>query len=127
MPPRPKPSFPLRRGTSARVSDRSVDIYPPLQAAINGLLTGALYALIGMGLALVFGVMRIVNFAHGAFMMLGMYATYALFTWTGITPYALFLVVGVVLFAVGYGAYFVLLRPIHGRSDFMQILITLGI
>jgi branched-chain amino acid transport system permease protein len=104
-----------------------VDIYPALQAAINGLLTGALYALIGMGLALVFGVMRIVNFAHGAFMMLGMYVTYALFTWTGITPYALFVVVGIVLFAFGYGVYFALLRPIHGRSDFMQILITLGI
>ena len=47
-----------------------------LQACADGLLTGALYALIGMGLALIFGVMRIVNFAHGAFLMVGMYATY---------------------------------------------------
>jgi len=80
-----------------------------------------------MGLALIFGVMRIVNFAHGAFMMLGMYATYVLFTRTSISPYLLFIVSGIVLFGIGYAIYFGLLRPIHGKSDFMQILLTLGI
>jgi len=104
-----------------------LDLYAALQAVINGLLTGALYALIGMGLALIFGVMRIVNFAHGAFMMLGMYATYVLFTRTGVSPYVLFMVAGILLFAAGYVIYFGLLRPIHGQSDFMQILLTLGI
>jgi branched-chain amino acid transport system permease protein len=104
-----------------------VDPYAALQAVINGLLTGALYALVGMGLALIFGVMRIVNFAHGAFMMLGMYVTYVLFTRTGISPYALFVVTGLALFAFGYVVYFALLRPIHGQSDFMQILLTMGI
>ena len=104
-----------------------MDVYAALQAVINGLLTGALYALVGMGLALIFGVMRIVNFAHGAFMMLGMYVTYVLFTRTGISPYVLFVVTGLALFAFGYGVYFALLRPIHGQSDFMQILLTMGI
>ncbi len=104
-----------------------MDPYAALQAVINGLLTGALYALVGMGLALIFGVMRIVNFAHGAFMMLGMYVTYVLFTRTGISPYALFVVTGLALFAFGYAVYFALLRPIHGQSDFMQILLTMGI
>jgi len=104
-----------------------VDPYAALQAVINGLLTGALYALVGMGLALIFGVMRIVNFAHGAFMMLGMYVTYVLFIRTGISPYALFVVTGLALFAFGYAVYFALLRPIHGQSDFMQILLTMGI
>jgi branched-chain amino acid transport system permease protein len=104
-----------------------VNLSAALQAVINGLLTGALYALVGMGLALIFGVMRIVNFAHGAFMMLGMYVTFVLFTRTGITPYVLFIVTGVALFAFGYGVYFALLRRIHGQSDFMQILLTLGI
>src|SRR5882724_6563847 len=80
-----------------------------------------------MGLALVFGVMRIVNFAHGAFMMLGMYVTYVLFTLTGLSPYVLVVVSGIVMFVFGYGVYVSLLRPIHGRSDFMQILLTLGI
>jgi branched-chain amino acid transport system permease protein len=104
-----------------------VDVSAALQAVINGLLTGALYALVGMGLALIFGVMRIVNFAHGAFMMLGMYVTYVLFTRTGITPYLLFIVTGIALFAFGYAIYFALLRPIHGQSDFMQILLTMGV
>jgi branched-chain amino acid transport system permease protein len=104
-----------------------VDVYAALQAVINGLLTGALYALIGMGMALIFGVMRIVNFAHGAFMMLGMYVTYVLFIRTGISPYALFIATGIILFAFGYVVYFALMRPIHGQSDFMQILLTLGV
>jgi branched-chain amino acid transport system permease protein len=104
-----------------------VDVSAALQAVINGLLTGALYALVGMGLALIFGVMRIVNFAHGTFMMLGMYVTYVLFTRTGITPYLLFIVTGIALFGFGYAVYFALLRPIHGQSDFMQILLTMGV
>ncbi len=104
-----------------------MDFYPALQAVLNGVLTGALYALVGMGLALIFGVMRIVNFAHGAFMMLGMYVVYSLFTRTGISPYILFIVAGAALFAFGYVVYVGLLRRLHGQSDFMQILLTLGI
>ena len=57
-----------------------------LQAVLNGLLTGSLYALIGMGMALIFGVMRIVNFAHGEFLMLGMYVSYVLFDRLGVNP-----------------------------------------
>ena len=104
-----------------------MDFFTALQAVVNGVLTGALYALIGMGMALIFGVMRIVNFAHGAFMMLGMYATYVLFTRGHLNPYYGFLVAGVLLFFVGYLVYLGLLKPIHGQSDFMQILLTLGI
>jgi branched-chain amino acid transport system permease protein len=98
-----------------------------LQAVLNGILTGALYALIGMGMALIFGVMRIVNFAHGTFMMLGMYVTYVLFDRAGINPYIGFLAAAVVLFVLGFVLYEVLLRRIAERSDFMQILLTLGI
>ena len=102
-------------------------IYYPLQAVLNGILTGALYALVGMGMALIFGVMRIVNFAHGAFMMLGMYAAYVLFQRTNINPYFGFLFAGVLLFILGWLVYKGLLKPIRGQSDFMQILLTLGI
>jgi len=94
---------------------------------MNGLLTGALYALIGMGLALIFGVMRIVNFAHGAFLMAGMYATYILFDRFKINPYIGFLPAGLFLFAFGFLVYRALIQPIRNRSDFMQILMTTGI
>ncbi|HEU4729448.1 MAG TPA: branched-chain amino acid ABC transporter permease [Kofleriaceae bacterium] len=104
-----------------------VKLWSALQALLNGLLTGALYALIGMGMALIFGVMRIVNFAHGAYMMLGMYATYVLFERLHVNPYLGFLGAAVMLFIVGVASYELLLRRVAERSDFMQILLTLGI
>jgi branched-chain amino acid transport system permease protein len=106
------------------VSTRLVRFF---QACADGLLTGALYALIGMGLALIFGVMRIVNFAHGAFLMVGMYATYVLFDLFKINPYVGFLPAGLLLFIFGYLVYLLLIRPVRDRSHFMQILMTTGI
>jgi branched-chain amino acid transport system permease protein len=97
------------------------------QACADGLLTGALYALIGMGLALIFGVMRIVNFAHGAFLMVGMYATFVLFDTFKLNPYIGFLPAGLALFVFGWLVYLVLIRPVRDRSHFMQILMTTGI
>src|SRR5215470_5281542 len=90
-------------------------------------MTGALYALIGMGLALIFGVMRIVNFAHGAFVMVGMYVSWLLFEKLNVNPYFGFIVAGIFLFFFGYLVYLVLIRPVRDRSDFMQILMTTGI
>lgn len=98
-----------------------------LQACANGLLTGALYALIGMGLALIFGVQRIVNFAHGAFLMVGMYATFLLYDKLNINPYYGFMAAGVLLFTFGYLLYWVLIKPVQNKSHFMQILMTTGI
>jgi branched-chain amino acid transport system permease protein len=94
---------------------------------MNGLLTGALYALIGMGLALIFGVMRIVNFAHGAFLMLGMYATWVLFDKFKINPYLGFLPAAIFLFGFGYLVYRFLIHPVRNQSHFMHILMTTGI
>src|SRR5690242_14867968 len=95
MPPRPSRCQP-RRGPIVASPGRlpgimEVKLWSALQAVLNGLLTGSLYALIGMGMALIFGVMRIVNFAHGAFMMLGMYATWVLFDRLHVNPYLGFL------------------------------------
>ena len=58
-----------------------------LQLTINGLLQGGIYSLISIGLTLIFGVTRIVNFAHGEFLMLAMYATFFLFHFVGVDPY----------------------------------------
>ena len=102
-------------------------MWSALQAVLNGILTGSLYALIGMGMALIFGVMRIVNFAHGAFLMVGMYATYLLFERYHVSPYLGFLVAAALLFVVGVVFYQRLLRLVDERSHFMQILLTLGV
>jgi branched-chain amino acid transport system permease protein len=68
-----------------------------------------------------------VNFAHGAFMMVGMYATYVLFDYFRLNPYWGFLPAGACLFIFGYLCYLLLIRPVRNRSDFMQILMTIGI
>jgi branched-chain amino acid transport system permease protein len=102
-------------------------LYSNLQVILDGLMTGALYALIGMGMALIFGVMRIVNFAHGAFLMMGMYITYVLMTRFGLNPYIGFLVAGGALMVVGVITYLTMLRPVKGQESFMVILVTMGL
>jgi branched-chain amino acid transport system permease protein len=101
--------------------------YGNTQVVLDGIMTGALYALIGMGMALIFGVMRIVNFAHGAFLMLGMYATYILFSRAGMSPYIGFIIAGLILFVFGYLIYVGLLSRVPGSNEFMVILLTFGI
>ena len=80
-----------------------------------------------MGLALIFGVQRIVNFAHGAFLMVGMYATFLLYDKLRINPFFGFLAAGLLLFGFGYLLYGFLIRPVQNKSHFMQILMTAGI
>src|ERR1700730_18145647 len=80
-----------------------------------------------MGLALVFGVMRVVNFAHGAFLMVGMYLTYFVHMRLNVSPYFGFPVVTLVVFALGGAVYWVLVRHVMSASHSMQILLTAGI
>ena len=63
---------------------------------------GGIYSLIAIGLSLIFGVMRIINFAHGEFLMVGMYLSYWMVTLLGLDPYLAALIVTPILFAVGY-------------------------
>ena len=94
-----------------------------LQALVAGLLAGAIYGLMCLGLGLIFGVMRVINFAQGDFMMLGMYAAYYLFLSTGIQsvfgnvvgPYVAILLSGPLLFAFGYGIHRFLISRVTGR------------
>ena len=71
-------------------------------ALINGLLIGAVYALIATGLNIIFGVMRLVNFAHGEMVVIGMYIGYALWKYAGISPAAAVPIAMLVMFALGY-------------------------
>jgi branched-chain amino acid transport system permease protein len=98
-----------------------------VQAFLNGLLVGGVYALIASGMALIFGVMRLVNFAHGAFLMLGTYLSFYGWTLLGLNPYLAFPLWGAVLFWVAVGIYWLLVRRVMGANDFLQILLTEGI
>jgi len=71
------------------------------QATISGVLIGGVYALVALGLTLVFGVLRIINFAHGTLMMLGMYATFFLWSLAGVDPYLSVVIVGPAFFLAG--------------------------
>jgi branched-chain amino acid transport system permease protein len=78
-----------------------MDVNLFVQVAINGLLTGGVFALIAIGLTFIFGVLEIVNFAHGEFVMLGMYTSFFLFSLLGIDPYLSLVIVMPVFFLFG--------------------------
>ena len=98
-----------------------------LQAVVSGLLLGGVYGLVASGLSLIFGVLRIINFAHGAVMMLGMYASYWLFVLVGLDPYLSFVVCAIVLFGLGVVVQRGLVDPIIAAPHEMQILLMLGV
>ena len=97
------------------------------EAMVNGLLTGAVYALVALGLTLVYGVLHIINFAHGAALMMAMYGVYFLFTKFGIDPYWALPIMVPVMFAAGYLVYrFIIGRASHGKDENI-LLVTLGL
>jgi branched-chain amino acid transport system permease protein len=98
-----------------------------LQLVISGLLLGGIYALVSVGLTLIFGVSRIKNFAHGDLVMVGMYVTYALTVASGLDPYLLAPVVVLLLFGFGLFLSFALIRPIQGAPQVAQIFATVGL
>jgi branched-chain amino acid transport system permease protein len=96
-------------------------------AVLNGLTTGAVYALIALGLTLIYGVLHIVNFAHGAALMVALYAVYLLKTELGLDPYLALPVVVAGMFALGYALQRgIVERAAHGRDENI-LLVTLGI
>lgn len=98
-----------------------------VQAAVDGLLLGGIYAVLAAGLALIFGVMKIINFAQGAFFMLGMYGTYVLWQSFGLDPFLAALPVAVLLFFVGVGTSVGLLERLPRGNQEAQLLLTLGL
>jgi len=98
-----------------------------LQSLIDGLLMGGVYSLVAIGLTLIFGVMRVVNFAHGTLMMLGMYTTYWSFSLLHIDPYLSILITIPVLFLIGAMFQKFLITPIIDAPEHNQLLLTLGV
>jgi branched-chain amino acid transport system permease protein len=97
------------------------------QALVSGLLIGFVFALIAAGLTLIFGVMEIVNFAHGEFLMLSMYLSYFLHASLGWDPLAALPVNAVALFALGVLVYYALIRRVLRAPMLAQIFATFGL
>lgn len=98
-----------------------------VQAAISGLLMGLVYALIAAGLSLIFGLMEIVNFAHGEFMMISMYAAFWLWALFGLDPLYSVPLCAALLFFMGVATHYGIIRHILGASMLAQICATFGL
>ncbi|WP_092398449.1 branched-chain amino acid ABC transporter permease [Collimonas sp. OK412] len=97
------------------------------QILVNGVLLGGLYAVMALGLALVWGVLNIVNLAHGAFIMLGAYASWHLYTYAHIDPFLGLPITAAVMFALGYVLQRGLLNLVIRAPMFNTLLITFGL
>ena len=98
-----------------------------LQSVISGILVGGVYALIGIGLTIIFGVMRVINFAHGELLMLGMYLTWVVFTAFGIDPYLSLVITAPGLFLLGAVLQKVFINRVLNALPQNQILLTIGL
>lgn len=98
-----------------------------LQAIVSGVLLGGVYSLICVGLTLTFGVMRIINFAHGEFLMLAMYGAYFFSTALHTESYVSVLIVLPALFLLGMVTFHIVIRPILGSDPLNQMLMLVGL
>ena len=98
-----------------------------LQVAISGLLAGALYSMVALGLALIFGVMRVINIAHGTILMLGAYTTFWWFQLLGVNPYLSLLVSMPLMFLLGAFLQRTLVTRVVDAPELSSLLLTFGI
>ena len=96
-------------------------------AAINGLLMGGIYTLVASGLTLIYGVLHIINFAHGSMLMLAMFGVYFLLTKAGIDPYLALIIMVPAMYAVGFLLYRYMIGKLSLGRDENILLITLGL
>ena len=97
------------------------------QAVTKGLLTGMVYGLMALGLSVIFGVMRVVNFAHGEMMVVGMYLAWMGFEYLGVSPLLSLPVVAALFFFAGYALQRSLISPFIGRPEHQQFLLLLAV
>ncbi|QIE45968.1 branched-chain amino acid ABC transporter permease [Pseudohalocynthiibacter aestuariivivens] len=99
-----------------------------LQVVVNGLMLGGLFAITSVGLTLIFGIVKVVNFAHGEFLMIGMYAAFLVTTQLGVHPYAAVVAVTPLLFVLGMMTQKFLIEPLmSARNHDIQIFATVGL
>jgi branched-chain amino acid transport system permease protein len=96
-------------------------------AVLNGLMIGAVYALIALGLTLIYGVLHIINFAHGALLTAAMFAAFFAYTLLGLDPYIAAVLLTPLFFAVGYALQRFLIGPAAHGEDHNFLLVTLGL
>src|SRR5581483_5214400 len=99
-----------------------------IQATILGILTGGVYALMASGQTLIFGIMKVINLAQGAMVILGAYLAYQLFTSFGLDPFLAIPITTAVMFGLGVAVELVFLRPLRSedRSE-LSLLITFAV
>lgn len=98
-----------------------------VQALISGLLMGGIYALVALALALSFGVLRVLNFAHGDLLMVAMYGAVVLHRWLGLHPYWAIVVLALPMLALGWLMFVGLIRPVQHAGVLVQAQMTLGV
>jgi branched-chain amino acid transport system permease protein len=103
----------------------SFDILIP--AILNGIMTGAVYALIALGLTLIYGVLHIINFAHGALLTAALFAVYFAYKLLGLDPYIAVFAIAPVFFVLGYALQRFIIGPASHGEDRNILLVTLGI
>ncbi|MGA8322683.1 MAG: branched-chain amino acid ABC transporter permease [Xanthobacteraceae bacterium] len=96
-------------------------------AVLNGLMTGAIYALVALGLTLVYGVLHIINFAHGALLTVAMFAAFFVYTLLGIDPYVAVFLLAPLFFVAGYALQRFVIGPAARGEDRNFLLVTLGL
>jgi branched-chain amino acid transport system permease protein len=97
------------------------------QTLVSGLLIGFVYALVAVGLTMIYGVMDVVNFAHGDYLMLSMYFSYWLFILFGMDPLYSLPAIVLVMFGIGVITYYITIRPIINSPMLSQIFVTFGL
>jgi branched-chain amino acid transport system permease protein len=98
-----------------------------VQTLILGVLVGGVYALLASGLTLIFGVMRVINIAQGAFVIFAAFLTYSIWSWTGLDPLVSILFTTPAMFAFGWGLYLVAVKRIRGAHMSSSVLLTFAI
>ena len=103
-----------------------------LEDAINGILMGSIYGLAALGLTMIFGVLKVINFAHGSLLMVGMYVAYWTITLSGLHPYVALILVVPIMFCFGYLLQDIVIKPIfkaekNVREPITVIIVTTGV